>query len=84
MALESSQLAELKYAISAVWDVRKKTFDKSILNEIFPRSKSVLPCEARLPQLEVQDNLQKGEPKAYSKGGLLFRENRTTAYSQKG
>ena len=76
MALESSRLAELKYAISAVWDIRKK-LRLSIaqnLNEISPRSKSVLPCEARLPQLEVWDNL-KQEQKAYSKGGLLFREN---------
>ena len=44
MALESSQLAELKYAISAAWDLKKITaFDRAQLNETFPRSKSVLP-----------------------------------------
>ena len=45
MALESSRLAELKYAISAAWDVKKKltAFDRAHLNETFPRSKSVLP-----------------------------------------
>ena len=75
-ALESCRLAELKHAISAAWDVRKKkltAFERANLNEKFSCSKSVLPCEARLPQLEVQDNLQKGERKAYLKGGLLFR-----------
>ena len=76
IALESSRLAELKYAISAAWGVREKltAFGRLDLNEIFPSSKSVLLCKARLPQLEVQDNLQKGEPKACSKGGLFFRE----------
>ena len=75
MALESSRLAELKYAISAAWDVRKKLWlDSTNLNEKFPRSKSVLRCAAGLPQLEVRDNLQKEGPKAYLKGGLLFRE----------
>ena len=44
MALESSRLAELKYAISAAWNVKKITaFDRAHLNETFPRSKSVLP-----------------------------------------
>ena len=44
MALENSRLAELKYAISAAWDVKKITaFDRAHLNETFPRSKSVLP-----------------------------------------
>ena len=44
MALESPRLAELKYAISAAWDVRKITaFERAHLNETFPRSKSVLP-----------------------------------------
>ena len=43
MALESSGLAEQKYAISAPWDVKKITaFDMAHLNETFPRSKSVL------------------------------------------
>ena len=80
MVLERSRLAMLKYATSAAWDVRKKltAFDRANLNEIF------LAWRAGLPQLEVQDNPQKGEPKAYSKGRLLFRENWTTACSQKG
>ena len=44
MALESSRLAELKYAISAAWDVKKSmAFDRAHLNKTFPRSKSVLP-----------------------------------------
>ena len=87
MAKESFGLAELIYAISAAWDVRKLKHtakDRANLNEYFPRSKSVLPCAAGLPQLEVQDNLQKEGPKAYLKGGLLFRENRTTTCSHKG
>ena len=61
---------------------RKKkltAFDKANLNEIFPPSKSVLPCEVRLPQLEVRENLKKGEPKAYSKVGHFFKENRVKA-----
>ena len=60
-------------------DKRKLTaFDRANLNENFPLSKSVheLPCAADLPQLEVRDNLQKGESKAFSKGRLIFRENR--------
>ena len=39
-------------------------------------------CEEQLLQLEVQDNLQK-EQKAYSKGGLIFRENWEKTCSQK-
>ena len=44
MALESYQLAKLKYAISAVRDVRKKqlrTFQRENLNEDCPCSESV-------------------------------------------
>ena len=80
-ALESYQLAELKYAISAVRGIRKKltAFERANLNENFSHSKSVFPCKARLPQHEVRDNLQEGEQESHSKGGLLFRENRAKA-----
>ena len=44
MALESSRLAELKYAISEAWYVKKITaVNRAHLNETFPRLKSVLP-----------------------------------------
>ena len=61
---------------SSVESKKKLTsFDRAnLLNNMFPRSKSVLPCEVRLPQLEVRENLKKGEPKAYSKGGRLLRK----------
>ena len=36
----------------------------------------------RQKSLDVRDNLQK-EPKAYSKGGLIFRANPEKARSQK-
>ena len=40
--LESAQLVELKYAISAGWDVRKNTaFDRANLDENVPRSPKV-------------------------------------------
>ena len=81
-ALESCQLAVLKYSISATRNVKKLQLSKG---QIW--TKKVLPKEriaVRSTSTKVWDNFQKRERKAYSKGGLLFTENWTTAFLQKG
>ena len=60
MVFESSRLAELKHAISAAWDVRKKltTFDRAIWTKNFPRSRWHIFFTSFLPSLSAAPYLQ--------------------------
>ena len=60
MALESSRLAELKHAISAAWDVRKKltAFDRAIWTKIFRARDGTFFSLLFLPYLSVAPYLK--------------------------